>query len=225
MLLLSTAAFLVCSAVAGADLFRPLDVWLLGLAQGYTSGVMDVVGMVASMVAGRVRRGSRHRPRRRFVLPGTASSRVSASRDVRVDRPDRGRLQDVRAAGTGAGRCHARTRPFVAGHQHTVPIPQRPYAARGPPSRSSLRTLAEQARQARDHCVPPRLRRKQGLPGNPLAFRRTRRRPPRHRRSRMGIREQSNPQGTSGRRQADKLKCEERSKGAVHRDHVVGSVR
>jgi hypothetical protein len=52
MLLLSTAAFLFCSAVAGAGLFRPLDVWLLGLAQGYTSGVMDVVGIVASLVGG-----------------------------------------------------------------------------------------------------------------------------------------------------------------------------
>lgn len=52
MLLLSTAAFLACSAAAGAGLFRPLDVWLLGLAQSATSGVMDAVGMVTSLVGG-----------------------------------------------------------------------------------------------------------------------------------------------------------------------------
>jgi undecaprenyl-diphosphatase len=52
LLLLSTGAFLVCSAVAGAGMFRPLDAWLLGLAQGYTSGVMDLVGMVTSLVGG-----------------------------------------------------------------------------------------------------------------------------------------------------------------------------
>ena len=137
------------------------------------------------------------------------------------------------------------TGPVVAGHQHTVPIPQRPHAARSPPSRSSLRTLAEQARQARDHCVPPRLRRKQGLPGNPLAFRRARRRPPWHRRPRMGIRSPQlaavftqprthelptmrrrpnitgrkraiEPSRTSGKGQAEMLSSTE---GRVHRDH------
>jgi undecaprenyl-diphosphatase len=52
VLLLSTAAFLVCSAVAGAGLFRSLDIWILGLAQGHDSGVMDTVGLVTSVVGG-----------------------------------------------------------------------------------------------------------------------------------------------------------------------------
>lgn len=52
ILLLSTAAFLVCSAAAGAGLFRPMDVWMLGLAQGHTSGVMDAIGLVTSVVGG-----------------------------------------------------------------------------------------------------------------------------------------------------------------------------
>jgi membrane-associated phospholipid phosphatase len=52
ILLLSTAAFLVCSAAAGAGLFRPLDVWILRLAQGETSKVMDKVGTITSVVGG-----------------------------------------------------------------------------------------------------------------------------------------------------------------------------
>jgi undecaprenyl-diphosphatase len=52
ILLLSTAAFVVCSAVAGAGLFRPLDIWMLGLAQGHDSRGMDVVGLVTSVVGG-----------------------------------------------------------------------------------------------------------------------------------------------------------------------------
>lgn len=52
ILLLSTAAFLVCSVAAGAGLFRPMDVRILGLAQGHTSGFMDAVGLVTSVVGG-----------------------------------------------------------------------------------------------------------------------------------------------------------------------------
>ena len=52
ILLLSTAAFLVCSAAAGAGLFRPLDVLILDLAQRTDSGILDGVGMVTSVVGG-----------------------------------------------------------------------------------------------------------------------------------------------------------------------------
>jgi len=52
ILLLSTAAFLGCSAAAGAGLFRPLDVKILGLAQGHSLGVMDTIGLVTSVVGG-----------------------------------------------------------------------------------------------------------------------------------------------------------------------------
>jgi len=52
ILLLSTVAFVVCSAVAGAGLFRPLDIWMLGLAQGQDSKVMDAAGLVTSVVGG-----------------------------------------------------------------------------------------------------------------------------------------------------------------------------
>jgi undecaprenyl-diphosphatase len=49
---LSTAAFIVCSVAAGVGLFRPIDVWILGLAQRNTSGFMDAVGLVTSLVGG-----------------------------------------------------------------------------------------------------------------------------------------------------------------------------
>ena len=49
---LSTAAFIVCSVAAGVGLFRPMDVWILGLAQRNTSGFMDTVGLVTSVVGG-----------------------------------------------------------------------------------------------------------------------------------------------------------------------------
>ena len=52
ILLLSTGAFLGCSVAAGAGLFRPLDVRILGLAQRESSGVMDTVGLVTSLVGG-----------------------------------------------------------------------------------------------------------------------------------------------------------------------------
>jgi membrane-associated phospholipid phosphatase len=52
VLLLSTTAFLACSAAAGVGLFRPLDVKILGLAQGHTSWVMDTVGLITSVVGG-----------------------------------------------------------------------------------------------------------------------------------------------------------------------------
>jgi undecaprenyl-diphosphatase len=52
ILLLSTAAFLVCSAAAGAGLFRPLDVLILELAQRTDSGILGGVGMVTSVVGG-----------------------------------------------------------------------------------------------------------------------------------------------------------------------------
>src|SRR5918994_3419272 len=52
ILLLSTAAFLVCSAAAGTGLFHPLDVLILDLAQGIDSEVLDAVGLVTSVVGG-----------------------------------------------------------------------------------------------------------------------------------------------------------------------------
>jgi undecaprenyl-diphosphatase len=52
ILLLSTGAFLGCSVAAGAGLFRPVDVRILGLAQRESSGVMDTVGLVTSLVGG-----------------------------------------------------------------------------------------------------------------------------------------------------------------------------
>jgi undecaprenyl-diphosphatase len=52
ILLLSTAAFLVCSAAAGAGLLRPLDVLLLDLARRTDSRVLDGIGMVTSVVGG-----------------------------------------------------------------------------------------------------------------------------------------------------------------------------
>jgi undecaprenyl-diphosphatase len=52
ILLLSTAAFLVCTAAAGAGLLRPLDVRLLDQAKRADSGVLDGVGLVTSVVGG-----------------------------------------------------------------------------------------------------------------------------------------------------------------------------
>jgi undecaprenyl-diphosphatase len=52
ILLLSTAAFLVCTAAAGAGLLRPLDVLLLDQARRTDSGVLDGVGLVTSVVGG-----------------------------------------------------------------------------------------------------------------------------------------------------------------------------
>jgi len=52
ILLLSTAAFLYCSVLAGAGLFRPLDVTILGLAQRGTSSIVDKIGLIASLVGG-----------------------------------------------------------------------------------------------------------------------------------------------------------------------------
>jgi undecaprenyl-diphosphatase len=52
ILLLSTAAFLVCSAAAGAGLLRPLDVQILDLAQRTYSRVLNAIGMVTSVVGG-----------------------------------------------------------------------------------------------------------------------------------------------------------------------------
>jgi membrane-associated phospholipid phosphatase len=52
VLLLSTAAFLACSAAAGTGLFHPLDARILDLAQRETSGVLDAVGIVTSVAGG-----------------------------------------------------------------------------------------------------------------------------------------------------------------------------
>ena len=52
ILLLSTAAFLVCTVAAGAGLLRPLDVLLLDQARRTNSGVLDGVGLVTSVVGG-----------------------------------------------------------------------------------------------------------------------------------------------------------------------------
>jgi undecaprenyl-diphosphatase len=52
ILLLSTAAFLVCTAAAGSGLLRPLDVLILHAAQRTDSGALDAVGLVTSVVGG-----------------------------------------------------------------------------------------------------------------------------------------------------------------------------
>jgi len=52
ILLLSTAAFLVCTATAGGGLLRPLDVLLLDRARRPDSGIFDGVGLVTSVVGG-----------------------------------------------------------------------------------------------------------------------------------------------------------------------------
>ena len=52
ILLLSTAAFLACSAAAGTGLLRPLDVLILDLARRTGSGVLDTVGLVTSVAGG-----------------------------------------------------------------------------------------------------------------------------------------------------------------------------
>ena len=52
VLLLSTAAFLVCSAAAGAGLFQPLDESILDLAQRETSRVLDAIGLITSVAGG-----------------------------------------------------------------------------------------------------------------------------------------------------------------------------
>jgi undecaprenyl-diphosphatase len=52
ILLLSTAAFVCCSVMAGAGLFRPLDVTILGLAQRWNSAIVDEIGLITSIVGG-----------------------------------------------------------------------------------------------------------------------------------------------------------------------------
>jgi undecaprenyl-diphosphatase len=52
ILLLSTAAFLVCSVAAGAGLFRPFDVLVLDFAERTDSRVLDVIGLATSVVGG-----------------------------------------------------------------------------------------------------------------------------------------------------------------------------
>jgi undecaprenyl-diphosphatase len=52
ILLLSTVAFLACSAAAGAGLFQPLDVLILDLARRTDSGVLDALGWVTSVAGG-----------------------------------------------------------------------------------------------------------------------------------------------------------------------------
>jgi undecaprenyl-diphosphatase len=52
ILLLSTAAFLICSAAAGAGLFGPMDVQILDLANRTDSRVLDAVGLATSVVGG-----------------------------------------------------------------------------------------------------------------------------------------------------------------------------
>ena len=52
ILLLSTAAFLVCTVAAGAGLLRPLDILLLDQARRTDSGILDGVGGVTSVVGG-----------------------------------------------------------------------------------------------------------------------------------------------------------------------------
>ena len=51
-LLLSAAAFLLCSVLVGAGLFRSLDVTVLGLAQRGHWQVVDKIGLIASLAGG-----------------------------------------------------------------------------------------------------------------------------------------------------------------------------
>ena len=52
ILLLSTAAFLCCTVLAGAGQFRSLDAKVLGLAQRGDSEIMDGIGLLASVLGG-----------------------------------------------------------------------------------------------------------------------------------------------------------------------------
>jgi undecaprenyl-diphosphatase len=52
ILLLSTAAFIVCTVAAGSGLLRPLDIVILDSAQRTDSGVLDAIGLVTSVVGG-----------------------------------------------------------------------------------------------------------------------------------------------------------------------------
>ncbi len=52
LLILSVAAFALFSAAVGARLLHPLDVRVLDAAQGRTSGVLDAIGTVFSVVGG-----------------------------------------------------------------------------------------------------------------------------------------------------------------------------
>lgn len=51
-LLLSTAAFLVCTAAAGTGLLRPMDALILGLASRTDSRILDAAGLATSVVGG-----------------------------------------------------------------------------------------------------------------------------------------------------------------------------
>lgn len=50
ILLLSTAAFLVCTAAAGTGLLRPMDALILGLASRTDSRILDAAGLTTSVV-------------------------------------------------------------------------------------------------------------------------------------------------------------------------------
>lgn len=52
VLLLSTAAFVVCTAAAGAGLFSRLDAHMLDLAQREPSQLLDAIGLVTSVAGG-----------------------------------------------------------------------------------------------------------------------------------------------------------------------------
>src|SRR5215211_1930361 len=52
ILLLSTAAFLVCTAAAGTGLLRPIDALILGLANRTDSRILDAAGLATSVVGG-----------------------------------------------------------------------------------------------------------------------------------------------------------------------------
>lgn len=52
VLVLSTAAFIVCSAAAGTGLFHPMDERVLDMAQKETSGFLDAVGLATSVAGG-----------------------------------------------------------------------------------------------------------------------------------------------------------------------------
>ena len=182
ILLLSTAAFLVCTAAAGAGLLRPLDVLIVDQARRTDSGILDGVGLVTSVVGGV-----------EFVAVAT----VALAAGLLLDGRGHLALRLVFAfLVTGLIEIAAKTvvpQPPVPEEAMRAPDPSLldvstpyPYPS-GHMLRSVLRPLVR----------PRRVRHVQGLPRNTLALGRHRRGPARHRRTRMDIRKASQPRKPS----------------------------
>ena len=188
ILLLSTAAFLCCSVMAGAGLFRPLDVTILGLAQRGNSEVVDRIGLVTSVVGGvefiavaaiALAAGLFFQGRRRLATRLLVAFVVTGLIEIV--------FKMVVPQAPVPGDVLRGPDPSLLDISTPYPYPGRARAARCPPSWGDLPALAERADQARHGRVPRRLSGEQTLPRNPLALRHTGRRPPRHRRTRVGV--------------------------------------